>query len=514
MNKKHILILLVALVSEGSFIGEVSAKLLRTKAFIEIHDVDGDGIVAEKDNCPWQDNETQIDVDKDGKGDDCDDYKESISYNLIWDNKYISSDISGDGRYVVFEFQEKGLTDDDTNNFADVFLKDFKTGEITRISKAFNGSEVNGNSFEPKISANGKYVVFFSNTSNLVPNDFNNSGDVFLYDIKNKTISLISVNLSGSAAGDSSSDEPADITGDGKYIVFQSKAKDIAQKDPIVDNSTSHITRVILFDRSKNSLAVVNNTIDNETGKIKGAWFPSIDLEGNLITYISRCPSEVNDALTCIYLADLKTGKISNLISTIDGNAPTNSTSYGRISMDGHFVVFESEAINLVPNVYHVGSDIFLKNLSTDKISCITKVMPPGLTAEQENKVKEVALAPAHFIPDLSGSASITADNKFIAFHSVANNLVENDTNEEADIFVYDRTNDSTKRITMAFNGISEANSFSYYPSISADGNYVVFTSTADNLIPGAKQPNPESKFWALHVFGSGGGYNCRRRLM
>jgi uncharacterized membrane protein len=88
--------------------------------------------------------------------------------------------ISAHGRYVAYDSDASNLVPDDTNGTADVFVFDQKTGTTERVSVASNGTEGNGNSARPAISANGRYVTYDSEASNLVPDDTNNASDVFV----------------------------------------------------------------------------------------------------------------------------------------------------------------------------------------------------------------------------------------------------------------------------------------------------------------------------------------------
>ena len=81
-----------------------------------------------------------------------------------------------------------------------------------------------------------------------------------------------------------------------------------------------------------------------------------------------------------------------------------------------------------------------------------------------------------------SANAHISVDGRFVAFHSAANNLVENDTNNRQDIFVYDRESKSMERVSVDSKG-NQADHYSLNPSISGDGRYVAFMSSAENLV-------------------------------
>ena len=108
--------------------------------------------------------------------------------------------ISKDGRYVAFYSDASNLVAGDTNRGRDVFVYDRQTGQTTRVSVANDGSQANGDSFAPAISGDGRYVVFSSSASNLVPGDTNNANDIFVRDRVANTTTLITLGAGGARA--------------------------------------------------------------------------------------------------------------------------------------------------------------------------------------------------------------------------------------------------------------------------------------------------------------------------
>jgi hypothetical protein len=88
--------------------------------------------------------------------------------------------LSADGRCVAFASDASNLVAGDTNGYRDIFLKDTQTGAVTRLSTDSNGSQANGPSFDPGISADGRYVAFPSAASNLVADDTNGAVDIYM----------------------------------------------------------------------------------------------------------------------------------------------------------------------------------------------------------------------------------------------------------------------------------------------------------------------------------------------
>ncbi len=137
--------------------------------------------------------------------------------------------ISADGRIVVFNSSASNLVLGDMNNSKDVFAHDRQTGVTTRISVASDGTEGNNSSSNPAVSADSRFIVFDSMATNLVPNDTNNLEDIFLYDLQMSTIIRVSVGAGGTEANGFSM-EPT-ISADGRYIGYSSDASNLVPGD-------------------------------------------------------------------------------------------------------------------------------------------------------------------------------------------------------------------------------------------------------------------------------------------
>ncbi len=149
-----------------------------------------------------------------------------------------------------------------------------------------------------------------------------------------------------------------------------------------------------------------------------------------------------------------------------DNSEADGASEAAWVSADGRFVAFASDAANLVPNDTFGARDIFVR----DREAATTERASLGLgAAEADNH---------SFTPAISG------DGRYVAFASMADNLVAGDMNNAMDIFVYDRSSAGVERVSVAGDG-AEANQQSVTPSISADGRYVTFTSLANNLVSG-----------------------------
>ncbi len=134
--------------------------------------------------------------------------------------------VSADGRYVVFASEADNLVLNDTNESRDVFVRDQVNGTNFLVSAGTNGLIGSSPSFEPTISADGRYVAFAGHAENLVAGDTNLAPDVFVRDVLTGATTLVSVNSSGIGPGNKESDSP-DISSDGRYVLFRSKAANL-----------------------------------------------------------------------------------------------------------------------------------------------------------------------------------------------------------------------------------------------------------------------------------------------
>jgi Tol biopolymer transport system component len=369
-------------------------------------------------------------------------------------------DISADGRYVAFESEATNLVAGDTNNRQDIFVHDRLTGETTRVSVATDGTQANNPSYLPSISDDGRYVAFYSIATNLVPDDTNGRSDVFVHDRQTGETTRVSV-ATGGTQGDLPSSFPS-ISGDGRYVVFQSSATNLVDDDTnghldifLHDRQTHETTRI-----SKGPLGV--QTDDWSTHAV-------ISSDASTIAYLSRAsnlvPGDTNGA-DDIFVYDRETGT-TRRASVATGGAQANGQSLGRpgLSADGRYVTFVSLATNLVPLDTNSHSDIFVHDLSSTETTRVS-VASDGTEAN-----------------DQSWTTTISADGRYVAFSSNTTNLASGDVNA-SDVFWHDQVTGETLRVSVASDG-SPGNSFSWEPAISGDGRVIAFASYASNLVAG-----------------------------
>jgi hypothetical protein len=166
--------------------------------------------------------------------------------------------ISADGRFVAFYSLASNFAAGDTNGYVDVFVRDRQSGTTERVSMATGGAQENNNSYNPAISADGRFVAFYSLASNLVAGDTNLASDVFVRDRQSGTTERASVATGGAEAeGNGHSEEPS-ISSDGRFVAFASPASNLVAGD---SNNNSDV-----FERDRGQPPIVASCFGDGTG--------------------------------------------------------------------------------------------------------------------------------------------------------------------------------------------------------------------------------------------------------
>ena len=368
--------------------------------------------------------------------------------------------ISADGRYIAFESFADNLVYGDTNSSADIFIHDLQTGQTNRVSVATDGTQGNGNSQRPSISADGRYVAFYSEASNLVPND-TNGWDIFIHDFQTGQTSRASVASDGTE-GNSHSDEPS-ISADGRYVAFMSGASNL------VPNDTNNAYDIFVHDQLTGQTSRVSVASDGTQGNDGSSWSTSISSDGRYVAFWSDAsnlvPGDTN-GFPDAFVHDRLIGETSRVSVASDGTQGNRESYPPSISADGRYVTFESYANNLVSGDTNGYPDIFVHDLLTG----------------QTNRVSVSSNGEQGF--SSSRLPSISADGHYVAFMSAASNLVPDDTNNVWDVFIHELQTGQTNRISVASDGTQgNLRSIGWYPpSISANTRYIAFESEASNF--------------------------------
>lgn len=368
--------------------------------------------------------------------------------------------ISADGRFVAFESIARNLVPGDTNDNRDIFVRDRQTGQTTRVSVSSSGSQGNADSTAPAISANGRFVTFHTLASNLVSGDTNGDRDIFVHDRQAGLTTRVSVSSSGSES-DSHSYRAA-ISSDGRFVAFESNARNL------VLGGTNGGLDVFVHDRHTGQTTHVSVSSSGSQGNAD-SYLAAISANGRFVAFESFAsnlvPGDTNGNRD-IFIHDRQTGQTSR-VSVSSSGSQGNADSYQpTVSSEGRFVAFESDASNLVPGDTNGDRDIFVHDRQTGQTARVS-VSSSGSQAN-----------------NWSYSPAISAEGRFVAFDSFASDLVPGDTNGDLDVFVHDRQTAQTSRVSVSSSG-SQGNASSFNVAISAAGRFVAFRSWAGNLVLG-----------------------------
>ncbi|MGK2958982.1 MAG: DUF6531 domain-containing protein, partial [Acidimicrobiales bacterium] len=324
-------------------------------------------------------------------------------------------------------------------------------GTTTLISQSTNGGFGDGSSDgPPSLSADGRYIAFHSHATNLVPGDTNGVADAFVRDRQLGTTTLVSVSSEGAQGNEDS--EFSSISADGRYIAFHSYATNLVPDD------TNEAADAFVRDRQLGTTTLVSVSSEGAQGN-RNSDLPSISADGRYIAFRSGAtnlvPDDTND-FEDAFVRDRQLGT-TTLVSVSSGGAQGNRDSYfTSISADGRYVAFSSGATNLVSGDTNEFEDAFVR----DRQLGTTTLVSVSSGGAQGN--------------DDSFFSSISADGRYIAFGSVATNLVPGDTNGAANLFVVDRaTARFITRPSEQLFGTRSSSAYASDPVNTATGNFI-----------------------------------------
>jgi Tol biopolymer transport system component len=369
--------------------------------------------------------------------------------------------ISADGWYVAFKSAASNLVPGDANGTWDIFVQDRLTGVTERVSVSTAGDEGNDQSDYPDISADGRYVAFISSASNLVPGDTNGAWDIFVHDRVTGVTERVSVSTAGDEGNDRS-DYPA-ISDDARYVAFDSNASNLGSDD------TNGNWDVFVHDRVTGATERVSVSSTGEQGN-DFSYYAAISADGRYIAFASDASNLVSgdtNGQGDVFVHDRLTNATERASVSAAGEEANGNSTGAAISADGRYVSFLSSASNLVSGDTNGAWDIFVH----DRLTGATERVSVTSTGEEGNVSS-------------ANPSSTSADGRYVAFPSEASNLVPDDTNATADVFVHDRLTGASERVSLSAAG-EEANAGSGGAAISADGRCVAFQSEASNLVSG-----------------------------
>jgi Tol biopolymer transport system component len=385
--------------------------------------------------------------------------------------------MSADGRYVAFQSDATNLVAGDTNVAGDVFVRDRRAGTTIRVNVSVRGAQADGPTYQsPVMNGDGRYVAFVSLATNLVPGDTNGLEDLFVRDLRAGR--TIRANVSGAgeqanAGGDEPSTGSATISADGRYLAFFSTASNLVAGD------TNGVGDVFLRDlRAGTTIRV--SVSDTEAQAGYGGFNPAISGDGRYVGFVSDTPDLVRrdtNGVGDMFVRDVVTGTTSRINVSSTGGQVHDGESYRTylaLSADGRYVTFTSNATTLVPDDTNQRYDVFLRDRGTGTTS---RVSVSSAGDQGDNS---------------ADGPTISADGRFIVFHSAASNLVPEPAFGGTALFIRDVRAATTRLITGG-------GGYPYGPrdiAVSSDGRHVAFTSGLPGLVAGDTNDTPDVFVW------------------
>lgn len=318
--------------------------------------------------------------------------------------------LSADGRFVAFYSDATNLVDDELNGERNVFLRDREAGITTLVSVALNGAPANGPSLFPSISADGRYVAFQSQASNLVADDTNGVADIFVRDMEaGVTIRACSVQ------GDRFSSSPA-LSADASFVAFASAATNLVAGD------TNGLVDIFVCE-------VNGDTVERVSvgpGGIQGngdSILPAIDGDGTVVAFKSLANNLVTgdkNGVVDVFAFDRSAGAIERISVDRLGQDADDFSFPPSVSEDGRFIAFGSFATDIIEFDTNHASDVFVR----DRNIGISLLVGRNKVGEQPNRGT----------PDIP--PAISGDGMMVAFVSFATNLSDSDRNQSSDIYL------------------------------------------------------------------------------
>jgi len=340
------------------------------------------------------------------------------------------------------------------------------TTELASLSS--QGTAGDNDSTLASVSADGRFVAFWSLASTLVPGDTNGTSDVFVHDRATGTTERASVDSRERQAAGGDRDGVLDtnfgrpvISADGRYVFFASSATNLVKGDRnnavdifVRDRTAGTTERVTMAGRKTEANAESSN--------------PAISPDGRFVAFASFAdnlvPGDTNFT-SDVFLLDRSSGALQRVSVSSTEEQATNASGGPSVSADGRFVAFGSDAGNLVPGeVEDSAGDVYLRDV-------------------QAGTTEGISTVSTGFVRH-SGAPSISADGNLVAFHSWDDGLVAGDTNNSYDVFVFDRSAGTFERVSVDSAG-AQGDDWSLGAAITPDGRFVAFHSFAGNLVAG-----------------------------
>ena len=371
---------------------------------------------------------------------------------------------SADGRYVVFQSDASDLVSGDTNGVTDIFLRDTYTGITRRISVAADGGFANGASTDPVMTPDGTCVAFISEATNLMAGDTNGIPDVFVRDLVTQTTWLISVGAPGANA---TMDTPL-VTPDGRYVAFFSTAQNLAPG--VLWNSPGEIyvrDRVVgkTIWASTNAAAITSSLQNSPYGpSYYRSYHPSLSDDGRYIAFITGWTNGVQSTTPPVICFQYDTINGTTTILSTNGFQPwPGEDVYGpEMTPDGRYVAYVQYEQAGGTNY----SSVRLWDRQTGS-NVLVSAGPDGSWPTNST----------------SHTPALSDDGRYLTFLSDATNLVGNSVSNGLHIYRRDLHTATTGLVDVDTKGVGSQDQLAAIPFLSSDGSCVTFAASDGGLI-------------------------------
>ncbi|UQI46591.1 hypothetical protein M1P56_20700 [Streptomyces sp. HU2014] len=373
--------------------------------------------------------------------------------------------ISGDGRVVIFGSGADNLIPGDPRK-GGPFVKELRTGRVERVAVAPDGTPSDGSTWDVAVNANGRYVVFSSDATNLVPGG-NPTGSTEVY-VRDRWTGRTEILIGNPKQARVDNSEPS-ISADGRYVAFLSTRGDLVPGD------TNDARDVFVKDRWRGTVERVSVASDGTQGDSESAS-PVISADGSRVGFKSRASNLVPRAGTdedlrarprarAFYAHELRTGRTELAAHSRTGAKVAVLTDIG-LSPDGRHALFMSANDDIVAGDTNRTADAFATDLRTG----VTRRLSVAADGTEADGLSY-------------GHVAMSADNRRAFFTSSASNLVPDDTNGKEDVFARDLRTGAVERVNVASDG-TQASGFSLNFSVDLSGRTAVFDSEDADLVP------------------------------